>query len=193
MAEAQEPRPTPTRADAASVIATARAGGLTLGTAESLTGGGVAQALTGIAGASSVFRGGIVAYAGAVKATVLGVPADLLAERGAVDPQIALAMAAGARRILACDLAVATTGVAGPDGSDGKAVGTVFVAVSTPSGSRVCELALSGSRAQIRSDSVAAALQQLQRSLDAEPPLRSAAGPGEYLSSSEERNERECR
>lgn len=154
---------------AARVIARARHTATTLGTAESLTGGGVAHALTGVPGASTVVRGGIVSYATQVKASVLGVDSRLLAERGAVDPDVALAMARGARRVLGCALAVATTGVAGPDPADGKPVGTVFVATTGPRGERVRELALSGSRTQIRSDTVAAALQAVLDTLE-DPP-----------------------
>lgn len=171
---------------AARVIGRARHTGCTLGSAESLTGGGVAHVLTSVPGASAVVRGGIVSYASAVKAAVLGVPEALLAERGAVDGEVALAMARGARRVLSCDAAVATTGVAGPAPSDGKPVGMVFVAVSAPSGDIVRELALSGSRADIRSDTVAEALRLLERSLDAEPTLGSVVGPGEYLSHTDE-------
>lgn len=154
---------------AARVIARARHTATTLGTAESLTGGGVAHALTGVPSASTVVRGGIVSYATQVKASVLGVDSRLLAERGAVDPDVALAMARGARRVLGCALAVATTGVAGPDPADGKRVGTVFVATAGPRGERVRELALSGSRTQIRSDTVAAALQAVLDTLE-DPP-----------------------
>ena len=106
----------------------------------------------------------------------------LLAHRGAVDPDVALAMAEGARGLLGCDLAVATTGVAGPDGVDGKPVGLVFVALSGPQGGTVTRLSITGSRARIRSDTVAAALRLVQRVLDAEHPFRPVVGQGEYLS-----------
>lgn len=119
---------------AARVIARARHTATTLGTRwRYLTGGGVAT-LTGVPSASTVVRGGIVSYATQVKASVLGVDSRLLAERGAVDPDVALAMARGARRVLGCALAVATTGVAGPDPADGKRVGTVFCCHCWPPG-----------------------------------------------------------
>ena len=173
------------------VIAAARHTGCTLGTAESLTGGGVANALTGVPGASTVVLGGIISYASAVKAAVLGVPAALLAERGAVDGEVAAAMARGAREVLGCDLAVATTGVAGPDPCDGKPVGTVFVAVADGVEVRIEELRLSGSRADIRSDSVAGALRLLGLAFDTGTLLRSAPDPGEYLSHTSETMDKE--
>ena len=126
----------------------------TIGTAESLTGGLVAAALTSVPGASAVFRGGIVAYAADLKRSLLGVPAGLLDRVGTVHPDVALAMARGARDRLAAVVAVATTGVAGPDPADGQPVGTVHIAVCTPARAIHRELALSGSRAQIRDATV---------------------------------------
>ncbi len=108
--------------------------GQTVAVAESLTGGLVAAALTSIPGASVVVRGGIVAYATDLKAALLGVPADLLARHGPVDPGVAAAMAAGVRARLGACYGVATTGVAGPGPADGKPQGTVFIAVDGPSG-----------------------------------------------------------
>ena len=98
-----------------------RAQGLTLGTAESCTGGLLAKRMTDLPGASAVFRGGVVSYTNEVKANVLGVAQTLLDEQGAVCADVARAMAQGARRVLGCDVAVATTGVAGPD-SDERAI-----------------------------------------------------------------------
>ena len=89
--------------------------GLTFGTAESCTGGLVAKRMTDLPGASAVLKGGVVSYTDEVKHNVLGVPQALLDQYGAVSPQVAEAMARGARRVLGCDLAVSTTGVAGPD------------------------------------------------------------------------------
>ncbi|MDO5503851.1 MAG: nicotinamide-nucleotide amidohydrolase family protein [Actinomycetia bacterium] len=147
---------------AAELIERCREQGLTLASAESLTGGGVCAALTEVPGASAVVRGAVVAYATDRKHTVLGVDAQLLADRGPVDGEVALAMAQGARTVLAADLAVATTGVAGPDPQDGVAVGTVFIAcVGTVQGAPVQgveQLALAGSRQDIRSATVAHAL-----------------------------------
>jgi nicotinamide-nucleotide amidase len=136
----------------------------TLAVAESLTGGLLAAALTSVPGASAVFRGGVVAYATDLKAALLDVPADLLERHGAVHPSVAEAMAEGARRRLGASAGAATTGVAGPDPSDGQPVGTVYIAVSP--GARAARttarhLALSGDRQQIRRATVEASLSLL--------------------------------
>lgn len=103
----------------------------TVATAESLTGGLVGAALTGVPGASQVYRGGVIAYATDLKGQLLGVDAGLLARVGAVDERVAAAMAQGVRARLGADYGLATTGVAGPDPQDGKPPGTVWVAVAT--------------------------------------------------------------
>ncbi|KAB7744787.1 nicotinamide-nucleotide amidohydrolase family protein [Nostocoides sp. F2B08] len=143
---------------AVDVIHTCRQRGLTLATAESLTGGLVCGALTSVPGSSLVVRGGVVAYATDRKSTLLGVSADLLAERGAVDADVASAMAEGVRGVMVADVGLATTGVAGPDPQDGHEVGTVFVAVSAPGVAFVERLALDGDRATVREATVDAAL-----------------------------------
>ena len=120
--------------------------GMTIGVAESCTGGLMAKRLTDVAGASQVFLGGIVSYTNQVKAGMLHVPQHLLDQFGAVSPEVALAMAEGAREALGCDIALATTGVAGPDKDDwDNEVGTMFVAIATPDGTHVRPLKL-GSR-----------------------------------------------
>ncbi len=126
----------------------------TIATAESLTGGLLAATIVSVSGASAWMRGGVVAYATDVKNSLLRVDADLLTRVGAVDPDVATQMAEGARGALGADVGLATTGVAGPDPQDGKPVGTVYIAVATPEGVRVERLALSGSREQIRSETV---------------------------------------
>jgi nicotinamide-nucleotide amidase len=145
------------------VLAQLRARGWTIGTAESLTGGLLCAALTDVPGSSAVVRGAVVSYATDVKASVLGVDAALLARSGAVHPEVAAQMASGVCRVLACDVGVATTGVAGPAPSDGQPVGRVFVAVQALGATRpeVRELALAGGRSQIRNASVVAALDLL--------------------------------
>jgi len=152
-------------ADASSLATTAigllSQRGLTVGTAESLTGGLIAATLTTVPGASAVFRGGIVAYAADVKAAVLGVPAALLSRVGTVHPDVAAAMAAGAIERLRVTIAVAVTGVAGPDPVDGLPVGTVHVALVSPEGLRHCPLRLSGDRSRIRQATVTNALSLL--------------------------------
>ena len=120
--------------------------GLTLGCAESITGGLMAKRLTDIPGSSQVFRGGVVSYTNEVKAGVLGVPQHLLDQFGAVSPEVARAMADGARRLLGCDIALSATGVAGPGKDEwDHEVGTAFVAISTAEGAHVRALNL-GSR-----------------------------------------------
>lgn len=132
--------------------------GATLATAESLTGGLLSAELTAVPGASAVYRGGVVSYASDLKHRLLGVDEDLLARVGAVDGEVAAAMAAGAADLLGTDHALATTGVAGPDPQDGRPVGTVFVACTRPEGTSVRRLALAGDRAAIRAATVRAAL-----------------------------------
>lgn len=131
--------------------------GETLAFAESLTGGLLADEFITVAGASAVVRGGVIAYATDLKETLLDVDPALLAQRGAVDRDVALAMARGARTRMGATYGLATTGVAGPDPQDGHPVGTVYIALSGPGGERVERLALSGTRAQIRRDAVTAA------------------------------------
>jgi len=144
---------------AAAVLRALDARSWSIAAAESLTGGRVTATLVDIPGASAHVRGGIVAYATDLKARVLGVDEALLAERGAVDADVALAMAGGVRRVLGADVGLATTGVAGPDPQDGKPVGTVHVAVVTPETAVTVELALSGTRHEIRAASVTGVLE----------------------------------
>jgi nicotinamide-nucleotide amidase len=139
--------------------------GETIATAESLTGGLVAAALTSVPGSSAAVRGGIVSYATDVKADLLGVPADLLERHGAVHGAVAEAMAQGARERLGATAGVATTGVAGPDPAEGKPVGMVFVAVAGPGGLASRQLALTGDREAIRAATVESVLGLLLGSL----------------------------
>jgi nicotinamide-nucleotide amidase len=151
---------------AATVLTLLAERGQTLAVAESLTGGLVAAELTSVPGASKSFRGSVTAYATTLKRDVLGVDADLLAARGAVDPQVAAQMAAGVRDVLGADWGVATTGVAGPEPQDGQAVGTVYVAVAGPAGiGKVAALRLNGDRGEIRRESVRSVLDLLRDEL----------------------------
>jgi nicotinamide-nucleotide amidase len=143
----------------------------TLATVESLTGGLLAAGIVEIAGVSSVYRGGLVVYATELKAVLAGVPEELLAQRGAVDPEVALALAEGGRRRCGADWAVATTGVAGPEPQDGKPVGLVYLAVAGPGGPTVRELDLTGGRDHIRSAAVVEALRLLAEQIDARTPV----------------------
>jgi nicotinamide-nucleotide amidase len=141
--------------------------GQTLAVAESLTGGLLAATLVEVPGVSKVFRGGLVVYATDLKIRLAGVDADLLARRGPVDPDVAIALAVGAGRACSADWGLGTTGVAGPDPQDGVTVGTVFVGLAGPEGvRRVRGLRLSGNRATIRAQTVAAALQLLAEGLN---------------------------
>lgn len=117
--------------------------GMTIGVAESITGGLLAKRLTDLPGVSRVFKGGVVSYTDEIKQAVLGVPQDMLEEHGAVSAPVAQAMAEGARRVLEVDIALSATGVAGPDRDDrGNEVGTAFVAIATAEGSYVRALNL---------------------------------------------------
>lgn len=151
----------PSHHDAAALVRLAADRGVTVGTAESLTGGAVASAVVTVSGASACFEGAVVSYSHEVKERVLGVPHELLAARGAVNGEVAIAMARGARAALGVDWAVSTTGVAGPEPHDGQAVGTVFIGVSGPSGDRAERLQLAGDRAQIREATVRRAIDTL--------------------------------
>lgn len=146
------------------VVAALRRRGHTVAVAESLTGGALCSRLVEVPGVSAVLRGGVVAYATDLKASLLGVDGDLLAQHGAVHPQVAEAMARGVAGRLGADWGVATTGVAGPQPQDGQPPGTVHVAVHGPGGpqdGRVLTLALDGDRAAVRAAAVAAALDLL--------------------------------
>jgi nicotinamide-nucleotide amidase len=135
------------------------AGGYTVAVAESLTGGLLAAAITSVPGASAVFRGSVTAYATEIKASVLGVDADLLAREGAVDAEVARQMAAGVRRLLGATVGLATTGVAGPTEQDGKPVGLVYIGCAGPDSEPIAEeLRLSGDREAIRAQTVLRAL-----------------------------------
>ncbi len=148
--------------------------GLTVATAESLTGGLVCAELVSVPGASAVVRGGVVAYAADVKTGVLGVEADLVDAHGTIDEQVAAEMARGARRTLGADVGLATTGNAGPDASEGQPVGRVWIAVAMPEGVSTERLDLVGDRAAVRTGAVAAVLSHALARLteEAETPRR---------------------
>jgi nicotinamide-nucleotide amidase len=138
-----------------------KARGETLATAESLTGGMVGAALTDVPGVSAVYRGGVVVYATDLKATLAGVPQDLLDAVGPVHPDTAAALAKGVRERLKATYGLATTGVAGPDPQAGVEAGTVYVAAAGPSAVQVRKLQLHGDRSAVRQGSVEAALELL--------------------------------
>jgi nicotinamide-nucleotide amidase len=126
----------------------------------------LAAAFTAAAGASEYFMGGVVAYDNAVKVGVLGVEPETLAAHGAVSRQVAEQMAAGVRRVMGVDFAVATTGIAGPGGgSVEKPVGTVWVAVASPNGTTAEVFHFAGTRAEIMSAATEAAIGMLRDAL----------------------------
>src|SRR5690606_34202026 len=140
---------------AADLVAALRARGWTLGVAESLTGGAVASEIVTVPGASAAFRGAVVAYATAVKHSLLGVSADLLEKHGPIHPDVAVQMADGVRRAVAvdgrpADVGVSTTGIAGPGSPDGQPVGTVHIGVVTPVSSHATAFVFGGTRDEIR-------------------------------------------
>ncbi len=133
----------------------------TVATAESLTGGRVAATITAVPGSSAVFAGGVVSYQTHVKVRVLGVPQEVVDRDGVVSAACAAAMAEGVRQLVGTTYAISTTGVAGPEEQEGKAVGTVYVGVAGPAGTRVVALDLAGDRAAIQEATVAAAVSEL--------------------------------
>lgn len=141
----------------------------TVATAESLTGGLLGATITGMPGASVVYRGGLIPYATELKAVLAGVSPTTLTEDGPVAASTAGQLAEGTAAACGADWGLATTGVAGPDSQDGHPVGQVFIAVAGPVGSyvRVCELHLAGDRDAIRTQTVAAVLGLLLESLAA--------------------------
>ena len=133
--------------------------GKRLATAESLTGGGIGQALTAVSGASAVFAGGVISYTNEVKHKVLGVPVEILDACGPVCADVAKAMAVGARNVIGADVAVAVTGLAGPGGDEyGNPEGTVFIGYADEKTVLAREHHFSGDRAQIREQTIEAAL-----------------------------------
>jgi nicotinamide-nucleotide amidase len=155
---------------AQDVVAELARRGLTIAVAESLTGGLLIAELVSVPGASAVVNGGVVAYNTALKRSLLGVDTRLLAEHGAVHPDVAGQMANGVRGACAVGdipaaIGIATTGVAGPDPQDGQPVGTVFVGISSDAGTSILSLRLEGSRQTIRDAVVFESLVQLKKIL----------------------------
>ncbi|WP_217183649.1 CinA family protein [Streptomyces sp. AC495_CC817] len=140
-----------------------RGRGWTLGIAESLTGGLLTAEIVAVPGASSVLRGGVVAYATPVKHTLLGVDEHVLAEHGPVHPEVARQMAGGVRDAVAvesrpADVGISTTGIAGPESPDGQPVGTVHIGIVTPLVRTAVSFLFDGDRSEIRHQTVAAAV-----------------------------------
>lgn len=132
--------------------------------AESLTGGGLAEAFTSLPGSSEIFRGSITAYQSEIKSSVLKVPKELIEEFGVVSEEVAVKMAAGAKALMNSSWAISTTGVAGPGPADGVAAGTVWVAIDGPI-SQTLQLELSGNREIVRNATIAGAIAAFARIL----------------------------
>jgi nicotinamide-nucleotide amidase len=145
---------------AAAVHRELRRRGETVACAESITGGGLADLLSGTPGASATYVGGVVAYATRIKRELLGVTAAVV-----VSSECASQMAGGVRKLRDADWALSTTGVAGPDTQDDQPVGTVFVGIAGPQGDSVRRLDLEGDRPQIRALAQGEALQVLLEEL----------------------------
>jgi nicotinamide-nucleotide amidase len=140
---------------------------ITVATAESLTGGNVSARITAISGSSGYFLGGIVAYSNAAKASLLGVSSETLSTPGAVSAECAREMAEGARRAFGADVAVATTGIAGPGGAtERKPVGLVYIALASPNGVTTEEFHFPGGRNVVTDASTEATLLMLLRGLE---------------------------
>lgn len=141
----------------------------TVATCESLTGGGIGAAITAVAGASAVFRGGLITYSTALKAELLGVDLRLIDEAGVVSDQTASWMTEGARNLCRTDWGISVTGVAGPDWLGGEPPGTVFIGIAGPAGPRWGPTSgterhrFEGSREQVRDLTVKQALNSLLR------------------------------
>ena len=154
----------------ALVLSLLREKQLTFASAESLTGGLIGARFAALPGASEVFRGGAITYCNEVKAAMLGVDEALLAEKGAVSPEVAAAMAQGARRAAGADLAVSATGLAGPDGDGTNPVGTVFVGLASADGVWVRHLRLGArGRSRVRTMAASHAFDMLRRYLTGLP------------------------
>jgi nicotinamide-nucleotide amidase len=154
---------------ASALIAAAKAKEIKIATAESCTGGLVAASLTAIPGASAVLERGFVTYSNEAKTEMLGVPAELIERRGAVSREVALAMVDGALKHSRADIAVAITGIAGPDGgSEEKPVGLVHIAAAKRGGARLHEEHRFGDigRIKVQGESAIAALALIQTLLD---------------------------
>lgn len=152
---------------AAETLERLRSRGLSLATAESCTGGGIGEALTAIPGSSDTYRGGIISYTNEIKEKLLGVPQALLESCGAVSAPVAEAMALGAARTLMADVAVSTTGLAGPGGDDrGNPVGTVYIAWAIKGEAHSERFHFPGDREQVRRAAVEQALKWLAHHID---------------------------
>lgn len=159
-----------------AVVAAARLAGVTIAAAESITGGLVAAALTDAPGSSDVFLGGVVAYGSTPKMTVLGVSAAVLDTAGPVSEATAMAMAVGARSLFGADIAVSTTGAAGPEPHGGQPAGVVCIAVVSGTHTSARTLNLAGGRDNVRLAAVAEALHDVVTMVTGTPTTGTSVG-----------------
>jgi nicotinamide-nucleotide amidase len=162
-----EEQPAPAARPGESERRPARPRALTIATAESCTGGLLAARLTELPGASEYVRGGIIAYSNDAKVSQVGVPVELIERHGAVSPEVAQALAEGARKRLGADVGVGVTGIAGPGGgTPEKPVGLVCLSVATPRGAPLTRsVELPGGRVDVRDRATTVALHMIRRSL----------------------------
>ena len=146
------------------IISLLESHGQTLSTAESITGGGLGAVITSIAGASKIYRGGVIAYSNGAKEDILGVAPSLIDTHGVVSEEVAIAMAQGAAQKFSSTWAIATTGVAGPGPSEGVAQGSVWVAISGPIVQSTF-LELDGDRQSVQNATIASAISAFARIL----------------------------
>ena len=152
---------------AVKVVSLLKKKSLTLGTAESCTGGLIAKLITDVAGASQVFRGGVVAYTNEIKHKVLGVSQETLDTFGAVSPETARELSQGAANLLGCDIAIAVTGLAGPEQDEfGHTGGTVFVSLCCQEKTDVREFHLGTDRHQVRTETARIALEWVREAVE---------------------------
>ena len=138
--------------------------GESISVAESLTGGGLAQAFTSLPGSSQIFKGSVTAYQSEIKSSLLKLPVELISEFGVVSEEVAAAMAAGVKDLMGSTWAISTTGVAGPGPAHGVTAGTVWVAIDGPI-SQTLQLELSGTREIVRNATIAGAIAAFARIL----------------------------
>lgn len=148
----------------ADILETLISRGESICVAESLTGGGLAQAFTSVPGSSQVFRGSVTAYQAEIKSAILKVPSELISEMGTVSEEVAVSMAAGVKDLMRSTWSIATTGVAGPGPIEGVPAGTVWVAIDGPI-SQTLQLELSGTREIVRNATIAGAIAAFARIL----------------------------
>ena len=148
-----------------ALIKRAKKLGITVATAESITGGGLGEAITAVAGSSDIYLGGVIAYSDAAKVAHLGVPKRILTKHTAVSEEVAILMAEKVRAEFKADYGISTTGVAGPGKAYGQRAGTVWIGIASKRESAAFQLALSGDRASVRQAVIESAIAAFTRIL----------------------------